>query len=144
MSARSATWDALAAAIAYPTDQDVAVQQAYVEAFDLDPDCSLDVGWHLVGDGPDRGLFLAFVREALTKASIAENGELPDHLSHVLRLIGREAEEDAADLARLIAPAVGRIADALARRQNRYSAVMTAIHRLLNSVSASALEEVHP
>ncbi len=116
-------------------------QQIYVDAFDLDPDCALDLGWHLVGDGPDRGVFLSFVREALARAGVAETGELPDHLPHLLMLIGREPETEAADMARLIAPAVARVADALTRRANPYAHLLHAIHRRL--AVAGSREEVH-
>ncbi|MGE5243596.1 MAG: nitrate reductase molybdenum cofactor assembly chaperone [Betaproteobacteria bacterium] len=119
-----------------------ALQQAYVEAFDLDPASTLDIGWHLFGDGPDRGMFLLFVREALERAGVAETGELPDHLGHLLRLLGRESDADAADLARLIAPAVGRVRDGLVSRRSPYRHVLAAIHRLLEE--AAAREEVHP
>lgn len=63
------------------------IEEHYTRAFDLNPAVTLDIGHHLWGDAYERGRFLAKMRERLEEAGICENGELPDHLTSVLRLI---------------------------------------------------------
>jgi nitrate reductase assembly molybdenum cofactor insertion protein NarJ len=74
-----------------------ALQEMFIRTFDMNPDRSLEVGWHLFGENYDRGTFLVKMRQQLRRFSIAESGELPDHITHVLAVLGRmpagEAEE---------------------------------------------------
>lgn len=90
------------------------LQEAFVQAFDLNPAATLEVGWHLFGEQYERGAFLVDLRGQLREAGIAETGELPDHLLHVLPLVGAMPSADAAAFAaRVLAPALERIAAAL-------------------------------
>lgn len=64
--------------------------ELYSSTFDLDPACAPYVGHHLCGDGPKRGLFMARLAEVYHQDGFAEGapaGELPDHLSVVLRYL---------------------------------------------------------
>ena len=63
------------------------VEELYTRAFDLNPAVTLDLGHHLWGDAYERGRFLAKMRERLEEAGICEDGELPDHLTSLLRFI---------------------------------------------------------
>jgi nitrate reductase assembly molybdenum cofactor insertion protein NarJ len=107
------------------------LQERYTAAFDFDPACSLDIGWHLFSDGPERGPWLAAVREDLMRAGIEETGELPDHLTHLLRLIPREDRTRSAELAEVVAPVVANIRDRLAARANTFAALLDAALCLL-------------
>ena len=108
------------------------LQERYTSAFDFDPACSLDIGWHVFSDGPDRGPWLALLREDLARAGIAERGELPDHLSHLLMLIAREDDERAAELASIVVPVVSSIRDRLAARGNEFAGLLEAALQLLD------------
>jgi len=74
-----------------------ALQELFIQTFDMNPVRSLEVGWHLFGENYDRGTFLVKMRQQLRRFGIAESGELPDHITHVLAVLGRmpagEAEE---------------------------------------------------
>ena len=59
------------------------LQELYAATFDLDPTCSLEVGWHLFGENYERGEFLVRMREQLRRSGIPETTELPDHLTHL-------------------------------------------------------------
>ncbi len=90
------------------------IQEQFIQAFDLNPASTLEIGWHLFGEQYERGEFLVGLRKRLRKAGIAEVGELPDHLLHVLPLVSRLAPEDArAFVDRVLAPAVATIAAGL-------------------------------
>lgn len=110
------------------------MQELYVEAFDFDPATTLDLGWHLFGDAPERGALLSSLREDLVRAGVFERGELPDNLPIVLRLIARLDETAAAKLAALIAPAVARVHDQLQSRNNPYADVLDAVGRLVAGI----------
>jgi nitrate reductase assembly molybdenum cofactor insertion protein NarJ len=73
------------------------LQELFIQTFDMNPVRSLEVGWHLFGENYDRGTFLVKMRQQLRRFGIAESGELPDHITHVLAVLGRmpagEAEE---------------------------------------------------
>ncbi|MDP6610485.1 MAG: nitrate reductase molybdenum cofactor assembly chaperone [Vicinamibacterales bacterium] len=65
------------------------LQEQYTATFDVNPPASLEVGWHLYGENYDRGAFMVRMREALAAAGVEESSELPDHLTHLISLVGR-------------------------------------------------------
>lgn len=75
------------------------LEEAYTRVFDVNPDCALEIGWHLYGENYTRGAFLVEMRGRMRSLGIAETAELPDHLTHVLAVIGRLSEEEARGLA---------------------------------------------
>jgi nitrate reductase delta subunit len=91
-----------------------AQQELFVQTFDLNPASTLEIGWHIFGEQYERGAFLVELRGRLRAADIAETGELPDHLLHVLPLLSRMPPDEAAAFAaaRLV-PALEKIAAAL-------------------------------
>lgn len=74
------------------------LQEAYTRAFDMNPDATLDVGWHLFGETYKRGQFLAMMRHYLQRQGIPEGSDLPDHLPALLDLTMKLETQDAMDL----------------------------------------------
>ena len=96
----------------YPSD--AGGQELYVKTFEFNPDCTLEIGWHLFGENYERGEFLVRMREQLRRYGIAESSELPDHLCHILPLLDRLDPEEGAELVgQYVLPALGKIKDAL-------------------------------
>jgi nitrate reductase assembly molybdenum cofactor insertion protein NarJ len=92
------------------------IQELFIRTFDLNPACTLEIGWHLFGEQYERGEFLVDDRGLLRRAGVTEIGELPDHLLHVLPLIARMSSPDAAEFSRrFLAPALTKMAGALAK-----------------------------
>ncbi len=114
------------------------LQEEYTAAFDFDPGCTLDLGWHLYGESPKRGALLATLREDMHRAGIPQSPELPDHLTQVLELVAREPEERAAPLAELFLPAVGAIERRLAKRGSPYAHVLAAVYAELAALREHA------
>jgi nitrate reductase delta subunit len=104
------------------------LQETYIEAFDLDPACALDVGWHLHGERRERGELLASLRERLREAGVVESNQLPDHLTHVLKLLGREPDHRRAQLGGDCAQALEQVRSALHRRRSPLAWLVDAIH----------------
>jgi nitrate reductase delta subunit len=111
------------------------LQECYSEAFDFGPDCTLDVGWHLFGESRERGMFLASLVDDLASAGVERSTELPDHLTHVLMLIGRADTGQAAALATLVEQAVEKIQRALHDRRSEYAPLLEGIHTALGTVA---------
>ncbi len=111
------------------------LQELYTVSFDLNPVCSLELGWHLFGENYDRGLLLVRLRELLRRHFIAESAELPDHLAHALQLIARlDAEERHDFAAAIVLPALGKMLDSFRDNPNPYKKVLEAIKTQLRSL----------
>lgn len=108
-----------------------ALQELYTETFDLNPACSLELGWHLFGENYDRGDFLVKMRRELRRHGLGESRELPDHLTHVLPLLGRMQPEDAETLASLVFAALDKVRAGFKGSENPFDLVLEALVRLL-------------
>lgn len=119
-----------------------AAQEQFIAAFDFDPKCTLDLGWHLFGENYDRGDFLVRLRGLLAANGLDEGHELPDHLPNVLRLLGRLPADAAAALAaESVVPAVDKILEGLGPREGPYPPLMRSVRAVLSALAQPAVEE---
>ena len=101
------------------------VEELYTRTFDINAICSLEVGWHIYGEEYARGALLVRFRGELRRLGIPESPELPDHLTHVLRLIGRLRGEKADDLAgRYLLPALGKMLSGMQGKDSPYEVLL--------------------
>ena len=113
------------------TDQ---VQELFTRTFDLNPVCSLELGWHLFGENYERGLLLVRMREELRRYRLDESTELPDHLTHVLRLVAQMDHERARDfVGACVLPALEKMLQAIRGKDNPFEYVMVATRNLLHT-----------
>lgn len=113
------------------TDQ---LQELFTQTLDLNPVCSLELGWHLFGENYERGLLMVRMREELRRYGLEESTELPDHLTHVLRLVERMEHEAAADfVAACVLPALEKMLQAMRGKENPFENVLLAVRSLLHS-----------
>ena len=118
------TYQELALQLHYPDDP--AMQELYVQTFEFNPACTLEIGWHLFGENYERGEFLVRMREQLRRHRIAESTELPDHLTLLLPLIASMGHTEAAQLAgEFILPALAKIRGGI--HDNPYESVIASI-----------------
>lgn len=97
------------------------LEELYTRTFDNCPERALEVGWQAFGETYARGAFLVGMRERLRDAGVPETGELPDHLGHVLRVLGRMPEETAAAFADgVIQNAVRKMIDGFPEKDHAY------------------------
>jgi nitrate reductase assembly molybdenum cofactor insertion protein NarJ len=128
--ARSLGYEELAQSLRYPND--AAIQELYVQTFEFNPACTLEIGWHLFGENYERGEFLVRMREQLRRHGIAESTELPDHLTHLLALIPRMDRVEAAELAgQFVLPALAKIGEAV--KDKHYTPLIAAIRSRLEA-----------
>jgi nitrate reductase assembly molybdenum cofactor insertion protein NarJ len=119
-----------------------ALEESYAAAFDNRADRALEVGWHAFGENYARGAFLVRMRERIRECGLAETTELPDHLSHVLRVLGRVDERQAQLLTEaLVLPAVDKMLAAAPETDMWRPALRAARHVL--STHLSSQEPVH-
>lgn len=112
------------------------VQEMYIDAFDLDPACALDLGWHLHGERRERGELLLALRQQLADAGIVETTQLPDHLTHVLRLLARQPADAREALASACADSLDRIRAALRERQSPFALLIDAVRTVVSNGAA--------
>ena len=108
-------------------------EERYTGLFDMNPVCTLHVGYHVFGDTYPRGELLAGLATELREAGVATNGDLPDFLPTVLRLLGRlQRDEDRRSLRELaLAPALARMGASLAESQDPWSRLLRALPEAL-------------
>lgn len=97
-----------------------ALQELYTNAFDLHPDCTPNLGYHLFGDDSRRGVFLAELKGRLEQSGVMIGVELPDHLSLILRYIDAAEEEGPVLIEDCLLPALAKMAEILDRGDNPY------------------------
>lgn len=101
------------------------VEEAFTGTFDVNPECALEVGWHLFGEEYARGMFLVRMREEMRKYNIVETVELPDHLGHVLAVLAAMPEDEAIRFVKsCVQPAVEKMNDGLAKKDTPYRDVI--------------------
>ncbi|MBI4581611.1 MAG: hypothetical protein HY718_18075 [Planctomycetes bacterium] len=114
-------------------------EELFTRTFDCNPPCALEIGWHLFGESYDRGAFLVWMRGQLRRLAVPESTELPDHLTHVLAMLGRMDESEADSFAvQCVLPAVERILPALQDSGNPYEKLLAAIASTLRANHGTA------
>lgn len=108
------------------------LEEAYSSTFDLDPACAPYVGHHLAGETPKRGIFMARLAEAYREDGFeggAPSGELPDHLSVVLRYLAAVpgGPRRQALLEDALVPALDKMLEALPDPESVYRPVLAAL-----------------
>jgi nitrate reductase delta subunit len=110
-----------------------ALQEKYTQTFDLNPVCTLEVGYHLFGENYKRGLFLANLRETEAPYELGQRHQLPDNLPVLLRLLNRltDTELRSALISECLIPAVDKMVAALSEAGNPYCGLLSVVSRAL-------------
>jgi nitrate reductase delta subunit len=121
------------------------LEELYTRSFDLNPVCTLEVGWHIYGEQYRRGRFLVQARELLSQVGIDEQGELPDHLMSLLPAVARLEPDHAATFAgTYLVPAVNKMLAGLADKANPYEQVLSATQQILQTFAAETTQVEGP
>lgn len=109
-------------------------EELYIKTFDLNKAGTLDLGWHLFGEDYNRGLFLVKLRQHLQLLQIPETNELPDHVSQVLRVLGRMSHDEANQFAyACVIPALETIGEGI-QEENPHDRLIQGLVQLLRSL----------
>jgi nitrate reductase molybdenum cofactor assembly chaperone NarJ/NarW len=104
------------------------IEALYTDTFDVQALCCPYVGFHLFGEDRGRGMFMAMLKEHY-RAEIHEvNGELPDHISVMLRFLSdRERSSENMDLiSYCLIPAMKKMVSLFKDGANPYRGVLEA------------------
>lgn len=111
------------------------MEEAFTRTFDVNPACALEVGWHLFGEEYARGMFLVRMREELRKYDLPESAELPDHITHVLAVVGAMPLDESSRFVRAcFLPATKKMNEALAQTESPYRHVIACLSAVLQHV----------
>jgi nitrate reductase delta subunit len=109
------------------------LQERYTQTFDLNPVCTLEVGYHLFGENYKRGIFLAKLRETEAPFELGQQRQLPDYLPVLLRLLVRLDDKELRTtlIVQCMLPALEKMIEALAQAENPYGTLLSSIRDLL-------------
>lgn len=106
------------------------MQEQFTRTFDLNPVCTLEVGWHLFGEQYERGEFLVKMRGLMRHFELAEDTELPDHLTHVLEVLGEMDAESAQEFAAAcVFPALDKMCASFREEGSAYESAIRLVVR---------------
>ncbi|MBZ5659627.1 MAG: hypothetical protein LAO08_04405 [Acidobacteriia bacterium] len=110
------------------------LRELFTRTFDLNPICTLEIGWQLYGEDYQRGEFLVKMREQLREFDLRESGELPDHLSHALVLLAHlEPDEAAAFAGGFLLPALDKMRTNWREDRNAFAPLLESAFSRLRS-----------
>lgn len=106
----------------------VDLEELFTRTFDINPDCVLEVGWQLYQENYERGLFIVKMRQLMREFDLPESTELPDHLTHVLQVIGRINDDQVGDfIGEYALPAIEKMMKGLKDTENPFKNVLASI-----------------
>lgn len=108
------------------------MEELYSSTFDLDTACAPYVGHHLCGESPRRGAFMARLADVYREDGFLEastGGELPDHLTVILRYLSAvpSGEKREALVAHALLPALDTMLAGPLDPDNAYRSVLAAL-----------------
>ena len=111
------------------------VQELYTQTFDLNPVCTLDIGYHVFGENYKRGELLAGLRETEAPYELGQANQLPDYLPVLLRLLVRLEDEELrlALIGEIVIPALDRMLETLSQTNNPYRDLIDEIRTALRN-----------
>jgi nitrate reductase delta subunit len=109
------------------------LQERYTQTFDLNPVCTLDIGYHLFGENYKRGVFLANLRETERLFDLGQAAQLPDYLPVLLRLLGKLEDADLrqALINDCLIPALRKMVEALVHAGSPYAGLVKSLDALM-------------
>ncbi|OGP13240.1 MAG: nitrate reductase molybdenum cofactor assembly chaperone [Deltaproteobacteria bacterium RIFCSPLOWO2_02_FULL_50_16] len=108
------------------------LEEYYTRTFDINPVTALEVGWHLYGETYERGSFLVKMRNLSKKLNISESRELPDHLAHLLKLLGPMEEQEARQIiSQYLLPGIKKMIEGFENKENIFEGVFITIRDIL-------------
>lgn len=101
-------------------------QEYYVSTFDVQPLCTLDIGYVLFGEDYRRGEFMVNIKKEHLNAANDCGSELPDHLTNILKLLPKMKNAELAEelCVSLLVPAISEIILKFKKAENHYKGLL--------------------
>ncbi|MBI4344634.1 MAG: nitrate reductase molybdenum cofactor assembly chaperone [Euryarchaeota archaeon] len=104
------------------------LQEVYTHTFDLNPVCSLYIGYHLYGESFRRGDYMVRLKGAYRARGLDPGNELPDHLTLIFRYLSASPEgSDLPVITEDVVPAIEAMAKTFEGSGNAYGEVVGAV-----------------
>jgi nitrate reductase delta subunit len=105
------------------------LEEVYATTFDLQPERTLNLSFHLFADEWKRSAMLIELKALFQRHGVDHGAELPDHLCWLLRLMACAPEDaELVELrARLLAPALEALRDRMPPEPNPYPPLIQAL-----------------
>lgn len=107
------------------------LQEIYTNAFDLRPDCTTNLGYHIFGDDARRGVFLAELKGRMEASGMDLGVELPDHIAFILHYLDLVEEERPTLIDDCLLPSISKMLEILKESRNPYEHALRALLTLL-------------
>ena len=119
------------------TDQ-ARIEEIFTSTFDLQPLCHPFVGYQLCGESQQRTMFLMKLQEIYRQHDYSAGSELPDHISEMLRFIGRIDDQVCRDELIIdgLLPALEKIIAAIENDDHPYKGLLKTLQSFLTESSA--------
>lgn len=116
------------------------LEEIYTNTFDLRSESSLYVGHHLFGEDFKRSVLMSRLKNWYKSKGFSAGTEMPDHLSVVLRFLGRNQDDPDTQefITECLIPAVTRIIAGLQDSAGPYKPALHALLLILESSHAVA------
>lgn len=110
-------------------------EERYTALFDLQPSCTLHVGYHVYGEAYQRGALLAGLVGEMRRAGVDLGTELPDFLPTVLRMLSRVPDDEDRQLFidRIVRVALAQIRRELCAIKTPWAAALTVLADLFEA-----------
>jgi len=114
-------------------------EELHTRTLDLSPLVAPYVGYQIWGESYQRGNFMALINRRLRDYQIDLDGELPDHLVPILRLMDRGTDQPE-ELKENLEPAIKKMTSELRKRErdNPYLILIDALHRMVSGDQTSS------
>lgn len=105
------------------------LQEAYTSVFDMQPECTLNLGYQLLGDDWRRSILLFKLKEMYEANNFDSGCELPDHLCVLLRFLAipKNSSEAAGLVDDCLLPTLSRMAASIQLGESPYRWVLQAL-----------------
>jgi nitrate reductase delta subunit len=104
------------------------MEEVYTRTFDLQAICHPYIGYQLFGNGGQRGMFMAGLKEHYETCEFTTGNELPDHLSTMLRFAPNCTKAEREELiSECLVPAVKKMVSGFEDGSNPYRGVLQAL-----------------
>jgi nitrate reductase delta subunit len=105
------------------------LEDVYTRTFDLQAVCIPYAGCHLFGEDPIRGMFMVKLRELYRSHNLNQVGELPDHISVMLRFLSMSNRGDERQelIDYCLIPSVKKMVKCFGENENPYHGILKAV-----------------
>lgn len=119
------------------------IEELYTSAFDLQALSFPYVGYQLCGESQARTMFLMKLQEIYNQQQFSSEGELPDHLSVMLRFIATvsDPQGNLEIISDALLPALEKIIQGIEDQRHPYRQLLSALQTYLTNLAATELPE---